>query len=278
MATTVQSLYTSVAKVFYEELGFTNGTGVITDGMFFQALFDTLNDFLSRTNCIKKIINMQVVAGVATYPEPDTATEIQVTSYNQNYIFRDSGMYLSNINPSWTLDTGTPSKWREDENPPKTLQLVPSPDSDGYQVVVNYPQAGYGAISSTSTVNDFDITAGLAQSGYGTINAAPEGAVYLETINQGYGTISTMTSSTGNIQMISAIAPFTENIDITKYVELVPDSFVPYIKYGICFRLFASDSEAKDNERAIYCQARYKEGLSLAGAVLDEISLEEGES
>lgn len=278
MPTTVRSLYTDVAKVFYEELGFTLGTGIFNDGMFFQALFDTLNDFLSRTNCIKKIINMQVVAGVNAYPEPDNITEIQTTNYNQNYIFRDSGMYLSNINPMWTQEIGMPSKWREDENPPKTIQLTPGPDSDGYQVIVIYPQAGYGVISSTSSVNDFDITAGSAQSGYGTIKAAPEGAVYLETMNQGYGTIATMVSSTGNVQMISAVAPFTEDIDITSYVELVPDSFIPYIKYGICFRLFSADSEAKDNQRAIYCQARYKEGLSLVGAALDEIALEEGEA
>ncbi len=277
MPTQVQDIYNQVSLIFMEDNGFSAGTGMLTDSMFFTALGDILSDFLDRTESVKKIINIPIQAGIATYTEPDVIAEVQSASQNQTFIYRDSGFYLDSANPNWEQESDQPAKWREDENPPRTIQLAPAPNVDGYQVAVSLPQQGYGTISSTSNVVDFDIVVDVAVSGYGTINGAPNGAIYLETLNPGYGTIGYMASSTGNLQLISAVVPSQVDFNVLDYLELIPDSFVPFVAYGVAAKLFSADSEAKDNQRAKYAQQRYQEGLMIVGSVMTETAFEEGE-
>lgn len=278
MPTTVDYIYGQVTKIFLEDVGFSAGTGMITDSMFFTALGDVMDDFLDRTGCVKKIVNTPIAFGQSTYTEPDFISEVQSASQNQTFIYRDSGFFLDSANPDWTSEFNQPAKWREDENPPRTIQLTPTPNVDGWTVAVSLPQQGYGTISSTSAPVDFDIVADVGVQGYGTISAAPNGAVYLETQNQGYGTIASMVSSTGNLQMIASVTPYDDlQTYLLDYIELIPDSFVPFIAYGVASKLFSADSEAKDNQRAKYTQSRYQFGLSLVGAITTETAFEEGE-
>lgn len=278
MPTTVQDIYTQVAKIFMEDVGFSAGTGMITDSMFFTALGDVMNDFLDRTECVKKIINIPIAFGESTYIEPEVICEVQSASQNRTFIYRDSGFFLDSQNPQWTSEFNQPAKWREDEKPPKRIQLTPTPNVDGWQVSTSLPQQGYGTISSTSAAVDFDIVPDIGEQGYGTISAAPNGAVYLETINPGYGTVASMVSSTGNLQMISAVTPYNQTQTyLLDYLELIPDSFVLAVAYGVAAKLFSADSEAKDIQRAKYCQSRYQFMLSLVGSVMTETAFEEGE-
>ena len=278
MSTTVQEVYTQVSKIFMEDVGFSVGTGMITDSMFFTALEDVMVDFMDRTNCIKKIINIPIQAGTSVYVEPDVVCEVQSASQNQTFIYRDSGFFLDSQNPNWTSEFNQPAKWREDENPPLRIQLTPTPNVDGWQVNVSLPQQGYGTISGTSAPVDFDITADIGVSGYGTISSAPNGAVYLEILNSGYGTIASMVSSSGNLQLIASVTQDDELQDyVLDYLDLIPDSFVPYVAYGVAAKLFSADSESKDNKRAQYCQSRWQFGLSLVSSVMTETAFEDGE-
>jgi len=278
MPTTVNDIYQQVAKIFMEDVGFSAGTGMITDSMFFTSLGDVMSDFLSRTGCIKKLVNIPISFGQSTYVEPEVVCEVQAASQNQTFIYRDSGFFLDSANPQWTSEFDQPAKWREDENLPRRIQLTPTPNVDGWQVRVSLPQQGYGTISSTSAAVDFDIVADVGVQGYGTISAAPNGAAYLEVLNQGYGTIADMVSSTGNLQMISAVTPFSQTQTyLLNYLELIPDSFTLAISYGVAAKLFSADSESKDIQRSKYCQSRYQFMLSLVGSVMNEVSFEEGE-
>lgn len=54
-------------------------------------------------------------------------------------------------------------------------------------------------------------------------------------------------------------------------VALVPDSFTPYLKYGILALIFGQDGECKDTRKAQYCQARYAEGIAIATAIMGEL-------
>lgn len=287
MPTTIQTVYNQVALIFFENNGFSTGTGMLTDGMFFTALGDVMEDFLNRTECVKKIVNIPIQAGVAVYPYStlafdDIIADVQSAWQNETFIYRDSGFYLESADPNWTLTTGQPAKWREDENPPRRLQLVPTPNIDGYTVDAGGPAPGYGTISSTGTsfgptpVPDFDIVM-ASGFGYGTISSAATGDVYLETLNPGYGLISTMASSTGNLSFIGAATPSVISTYVLDYLELIPDSFTPYVAYGVASKLFSADGESKDNQRAKYCQQRYEEGLLLVGAIMNETAFEEGE-
>ena len=273
MPTTVQAVYDQVSKIFFEDNGFTGGTGVMTDDMFFMALNDVMNDFLDRTGPTKKIINIPLQINVSTYVEPDVITEVQAASVSETFIYRDSGFYLSSVSPEWTQDSGQPAKWREDENPPRRIQLTPIPNIDGWTVTVS--GSGYGTLSATSTVVDFDIVA--SNSGYGTISSAPTGPVYVETLNQGYGVLSSMVSSTGNITMFSAVSTSRTETYLLDYLENLEDSFVPFVVYGVVAKLFSADSEAKDNQRALYAQQRWEDGLQLVSSICDETSFEQGE-
>jgi len=241
--------------------------------MFLDAYVDVIQDYLDRTGPTKKIINIPIVAGTPTYSEPNTSATVQSASLDQTFIYRDSGQYMDNNSRSWNSAAGRAFRWREDENPPQTIQVTPIPDINGYTVNVPTP-FGYGTISATSGVNDFDITA--ASSGYGTISSANSGAVYLETLSPGYGLVSYMVSSTGNLQLISSVTP-VDAVTLDDYITLFPTSFIPYLKYGIVSKLFTADSGARDVQRANYSGARYKEGLNLLGSIMQETALEPGE-
>ena len=273
MPVTVQSVYNQVCLIMMEDYGFDQGTGIFTDSEFQTALLDIIQDFQDRTGYVKKIINIHVNAGVGIYDEPNTSATVQSVNLNNEFIYRDSGAYLDNFDPGWTLTSGRGFKWKEDENPPQTIRIAPTPSVDGYEVQAGTPQLGYGVISSTTNPQDFNITAAVAAQGYGTISSADTGAVYLETLDPGYGTISTMISSTGNIQLLSAVIA----LDLPKlndYLYLVPESFALYLSYGVLWKLFSADSEAKDMNRAMYASARYREGLNAAASIMTEAVLD----
>ena len=264
----VSQLYSSVVKIFMEDTGFSAGTGIFTDDQFFKELSDVLLDMMDKVSCIKKIVKIPMIAGVSSYDEPNMCSTVQAVHVSQTFVFRDSGLYLNASNPYWDTESGQPAKWREDRIP-QTLQLIPNPDVDGYETLAALP-GGYGVISGTTAAVDYDIIADSGVSGYGTISGAPNGPIYLESQNQGFGTIGDMVSSTGNVQLISAAIPFEVQFSMQDWLELIPDPFVPYLKYGICARLFSTDSEAKNVAQGNYCKMRYEEGLTLVESIMNE--------
>ena len=52
--------------------------------------------------------------------------------------------------------------------------------------------------------------------------------------------------------------------------DVVPASFTPYLIYRIEWRVFSLDGEAHDSQRAVYCLARWNEGIALAQAIMME--------
>ena len=48
----------------------------------------------------------------------------------------------------------------------------------------------------------------------------------------------------------------------------IPNDFVPYIKWGTMADLFAKEGQANDPQKAQYCEARWREGIIIARAVL----------
>lgn len=57
-------------------------------------------------------------------------------------------------------------------------------------------------------------------------------------------------------------------------LDTIPDTFTPYLVYGVLEKIFSMDGESKDEQRALYCRSRYEEGITLAKAVF--IDLMEG--
>lgn len=126
-------------------------------------------------------------------------------------------------------------------------------------------KAGFGVIADP-----------LSPEGYGSY-AGFSGNPYIDCNNQGFGIIGAMVPSSGNLSMIGTALPYNQsNIDINGWVELIPDSFVMYIKYGILAYLFGSSSELKDEQKAAYCTARFSEGKNLLSAIFGDQEEEEG--
>lgn len=53
-------------------------------------------------------------------------------------------------------------------------------------------------------------------------------------------------------------------------IPLLPNSLLPYLRYGILAKIFATDSEQKDLFKAAYCNARCSEGISLMAAMMSQ--------
>lgn len=156
----------------------------------------------------------------------------------------------------------------------KSFEVIPAPQLGGNEVFEFSGLGGYGTISAVTAV-DFGITLDPASSGYGTI-AADSGAVALETSNIGFGVISDLVESHTNLMVIASAGTSIPNVAMTDSVENLPDSFTHYIKYGILGKLFSTDGELKDNQRAMYCNARYLEGVNLGRTIMGEI-VQQGE-
>ncbi len=76
----------------------------------------------------------------------------------------------------------------------------------------------------------------------------------------------------GNLTMVGpkGLPSVTYTLD-SEIPDTIPTSFVPGIAYGVLARIFASDSESKDMQRAAYCQARYSEYCSIGGSVSGQL-------
>ena len=49
---------------------------------------------------------------------------------------------------------------------------------------------------------------------------------------------------------------------------LVPETFMPFIKYGILADMLGKQGEANDPQRAQYCEQRFRDGIELAKALM----------
>ncbi len=76
----------------------------------------------------------------------------------------------------------------------------------------------------------------------------------------------------GNLTMVGpkGLPSITYTLD-SEIPDTIPNSFVPGIAYGILARIFSGDSEARDLQRAAYCQARYLEYCGVGGSISGEL-------
>jgi hypothetical protein len=263
MATTVAQIYAEVTKVFLEDGQFQ--LGLISDDMFFRALSDTIQDFCTRTGLARDMYNIQITSGTTIYNEPCGLADSLYASYSEMAMYRDSGFSMDQNGP-WFNDFGTPLSWREDELPVSQIQITPAPVMDGNYVSLT--SVGFGTISASTAGTDFVFNS--TNPGYGLISSASTGDVYVDPINEGFGTPFSINVSANNLQVIGNTVPTRLPQLQSNFIPLIPDSFVVYVKYGVLARLFDADSEAKDMARSAYSKSRYEEGVSALALIMGE--------
>lgn len=280
MATLWNDVYLQVCEALLESGGLQ--LGIFTPDEFQVLGVEILTDFLDKTSIIKKIFNVVMSFSVPVYSKSGLLGDLVLLLANQTHLYESSGFYIDNTNPGWHnfADANQfPDRYRQDELAPRSVELYPTPNVQGNQISAVGGVGGYGVIASTTLAVDFDLALSYQTplGGYGVISGISGGNPYVEAGNPGYGMMSHMVPSTSNLCMLGSALPFNQTkIFLTNYVELLPDSFVPYLKYGILARIYSTDSEVKDMQKAAYCQARYAEGVNLGSAMMSDEYTEEG--
>ena len=73
-----------------------------------------------------------------------------------------------------------------------------------------------------------------------------------------------------NLALVGTYGTTKTSFSLADTIPNVPDSFTAYLGYGVMAKIFSTDGEAKDMQRAAYCSARFQEGVSLARAMLGQ--------
>lgn len=80
------------------------------------------------------------------------------------------------------------------------------------------------------------------------------------------GVLRRMYAGLTNFELITTRLP--GEVSALADVLRVPDSCVPYIKYGVLYLMFSKEGEQQDMTRAQYAKARYDRGIELFRKVL----------
>lgn len=277
MAVQWLSIYTDVCDVLLEgNPGLS--LGLLTDQQFYSIAAEVLLDMCGKMGMVKKLFNHTQSFGVQVYPESPLLNDLQGCLSSQTFIFESSDFYLSESNFQWQAPNqiGNVESYRQDSIPTKQVQLSPAPQVNGSQVTIPAGGGGYGTIGAVAAYTDFTFTCDPSTpAGYGVI-AGANGNPYLEGLNPGWGTVGAMVPSTNNLTMQGTALPFQiANIGPQTFVELLPDSLTPYLKYGILARVYNSDNELKDLQKAAYCSARFSECTNLIAAIMSQVYQEE---
>ncbi len=95
----------------------------------------------------------------------------------------------------------------------------------------------------------------------GTLIAGPDNGVY-----------DTFAPEESNLTTVATAGPTNmRSITIDDDIpDVIPQSFTPYLLYRVHWRAATLDGEAKDLQRAKYCEARWNEGIALGQAIMLE--------
>lgn len=270
---TVNDVYREVCDVLLESLPTGLSLGVYTEEQFLGDFREVLWDFLKRSGLVRALINLEIVSGQSQYVAPDCLIDAQEAMQDSFYLSRTTALEMDNLENGWRLASGRPKRWHEDRLPVKTMEVQPKPDRDGGGVVSAAPF--YGTWGDTPAPRTVHLTSSVPF--YGTFSDI-QGPVYFETVVPFFGVVSEMVPIHGNLTLLGTAKPPLRSYALTDRIDILPDTFLPYLKYGVLDHIFSRDGETRDVLRQRYCEARYKEGINLASAISTEALEEEGGS
>ena len=132
----------------------------------------------------------------------------------------------------WERKPGVPLAYHEDGLPSKSLEVVPAPNWNGTSFSPTYSQSH----------PDLD------------------------------GTFNDFQPGKRNLTTVASTLPSKESWGIGDMLDGIPDTFVPFVQFGVLAAIFSSDSEAKDLARSQYCKSRFDEGVAIGRSILMELS------
>jgi hypothetical protein len=263
MSTTVNQIYLDCCDILLEPAGLE--LGLLSQSQWIEWYRQVMDDFLGKTGLIKAIALIPQQFGIPQYTTPDFISQPDCCFSDGCFINRDFEGNISTISRNWQNQVGTPRSWRQDKQYPNQLSLYPSPNVESTLAPSAPPPGVFGTVIAwapgQSETSETAYVGTMVQSGgVGTFTSPGEF----------FGTQPLNTFSRGNVAVIGAVGLLTENVDLSDPMEALTDEWGAYIKYGILEKIWVSDSELKDVQRAAYARARYQEGVMLASAVMGE--------
>ncbi len=86
------------------------------------------------------------------------------------------------------------------------------------------------------------------------------------------GTYGDFLPANNGLTVVGPAAPTTLTLTLLSDIPTeIPDSFTPYLNYRVLYRIFSTDGECYDQQRAYYCDARWQEGVNLARSIMGEV-------
>lgn len=270
----LNELYLQVTEVLLEPGGFQ--TQIWTVQSFLDAYRDVVVDFLQRTGMYKKITCVVQEFGIGQYTFQDFCAEIQHMFSDEKALFRGDVDDLDAAMHDWIGQVRTPQQWRDDQLPMKTAEVYPAPAINGNEFTTPNPNGYLGTLSKVIG-GDVDIvaqTSPVVIPFLGTISRN-DGTMYLESAGPFLGTIANIIETKTNIAAVATATLFNQPVTLNSTIELVHDSFVPFLKAGILAKLKSCDSEGKDDLGAKFCAELYENGIELGKAIMEEAMMQE---
>jgi hypothetical protein len=268
----VREIYDEICNGLLEPGGLTGQ--VVTDDDFLRLLNDALRNILQSSACFLKINNIPAQLGVRIYDHAYYINQPTVVLSDESNIYQGSGNYWDNSDYRWQqAGPGTPQEWRIDQLQEDQIEVRPAPAWNGYSPSM---YAGfYGTFSNTSSATTFDISYDPASVGmYGTISKTDLGDVYTEFVSPMYGIISDIQESTLNISEITTYTFDAEIDSIDSYIQDLPMSFKPYVKFMTLSMIYSMDGESKNDSLSKYYKQRANELMGLLRSVSSEILIQ----
>lgn len=78
-----------------------------------------------------------------------------------------------------------------------------------------------------------------------------------------FGHFDTLDVGDRNLSTIGTKAEISSSWSLLDYIPYLPDSAAQYLAWGVLKRILSGDRELRDNQRALYCEARFQEGIYL---------------
>lgn len=77
-------------------------------------------------------------------------------------------------------------------------------------------------------------------------------------------------SANGTLGYIASVQSTAKSLSMEDNIPYLPDSFCSYLPYFVLVKVFETEGESRDLQRAAYCRARRDEALNIAKAIMSE--------
>jgi hypothetical protein len=296
--TTVQQIYDTFCSRILEPGGLQ--LGIITPAQFLLYMADAINGLLRDTGISRTFVTQTINQGVRLYSYPDRLMNLGAVFVQGRYVARSNLESIDNSNYQWRSKSGPVKAWHEDGLAVNSVELVPMPNWQG----TIYPTPGYQYIDGTQ-IGTF---AGAVTSAGGNLLAWASGDLFQIADSTWFGKaivvagtpyiIQTVLDATNlnvtapvpagvalgysvtypialpasdrNLTCYGSQMPTSSAYALNSPIPLIPDSATMYLGWAILAKVFSDDCELKDKQKAMYCGARYTEGVQLLKAIMAE--------